>query len=463
MDTAVRNRRGPLTGALRGLWWISPTGAVALIVPGSLFLAASYPDYVYRTAWRTPKSLESSTVLMLFAGALVLMICSLIPQFASRRPLSAPWPGFSTVQRVALRKISTWLFWLTVFGYSVLGLAGVARGVTPGLILGALSGDGSSDDVKRAFEPITGITSFTQMGIGYVIIATLLLLGQRDRTTLRRLIIVLVIGTIRAFLASERLAILELLVPIVAILAMYWIGSRRESVRTAVRTAPLFLIPAAIAVFGIFEYSRSWAFYKSRSSGTFVDFAIERFAGYYATSYNNGQLALTFQNQLGHVPYRSLQGLWTAPGAEQIGLYEKLNGGAAPDLKPIFEMFGNPEFNNPCGICDPFVDFGHIGGFIFLACAGIIVGSLYRLFANANPIGLLVYPPLFTGLLELPRYLYWTQGRLLPTLVVLSVTGWWLMRLERRPGSVGVGAPRSKPRMDTESSASVARTGAQGP
>ncbi|HQZ86662.1 MAG TPA: hypothetical protein PLB21_13690, partial [Actinomycetota bacterium] len=103
--TAKGRRRVPI----RGLWWVSPTGAVALIVPGSLYLAWHYSDAVYRDAWRTPKALEPGTVALLYGGALVLMIAALIPQFAARRSLAAPWPGFNTTQRAWLRRICGWL------------------------------------------------------------------------------------------------------------------------------------------------------------------------------------------------------------------------------------------------------------------------------------------------------------------------------------------------------------------
>ena len=162
--------QGSLTGALRGLWWISPTGAVALIVPVRCFLAASYPDYVYRTAWRTPKSLESSTVLMLFAGSGPYDLLA-HPAVRLATPAVGTVAWLSTVQRRAAQDLhlAVLVDRLRLLG-SRTGWCRARRDA--GLILGALSGDGSSDDVKRAFEPITGITSFTQMGIGYVIIAT---------------------------------------------------------------------------------------------------------------------------------------------------------------------------------------------------------------------------------------------------------------------------------------------------
>ena len=44
----------------------------------------------------------------------------------------------------------------------------------------------------------------------------------------------------------------------------------------------------------------------------------------------------------------------------------------------------------------------------------------------------LLYPPLVTGLFEVPRYLYWTQGRLAPALVALALIGWWATRNPQR-------------------------------
>ena len=42
---------------------------------------------------------------------------------------------------------------------------------------------------------------------------------------------------------------------------------------------------------------------------------------------------------------------------------------------------------------------------------GVIAGLLYRLFCHGSPLGLLVYPVFFVGLVEMPRYVYWGQGR----------------------------------------------------
>ena len=79
-----------------------------------------------------------------------------------------------------------------------------------------------------------------------------------------------------------------------------------------------------------------------------------------------------------------------------------------------------------------------LGALVLLA--GIVVGLAYRSWRAGGAYGLLVYPVLFTGLLELPRYLYWTQGRIVPAMVFLLVTAWYLTR-SARPRVASAPAP----------------------
>jgi hypothetical protein len=223
------------------------------------------------------------------------------------------------------------------------------------------------------------------------------------------------------------LAILELIIPAVAVLAMLW-SSRADWVSRATRLAPVIFAPAVLLVFGAFEYSRSWVFYQARSGGSFLDFAIERLSGYYTTAYNNGQMLYLFEHSPGRLPLRTLEVLWTAPGIDQVGLYDRLSPGASGALGDLLAQKANPEFNNPCGLCDPFLDWGAFGGLVWWAVAGLLLGLAYRAFCNGSTVWILAYPPLVTGLFEVPRYLYWTQGRLAPALVALLLTGWWAGR-----------------------------------
>jgi hypothetical protein len=70
-----------------------------------------------------------------------------------------------------------------------------------------------------------------------------------------------------------------------------------------------------------------------------------------------------FDNVAGRIPLRTLEVVWTAPVVEQLGLYDRLSpGGSSPALQDLLAQKANPEFNNPCGLCDPFLDWGAAEG-----------------------------------------------------------------------------------------------------
>lgn len=419
-----------------GVWWVSPVGAALLVVPASLLAAALYTDADYRALWGTAKSLTPATVLLIACALAVFLLGALLPMFGHRRAAGTPWPALPPRSVPLLRAAARWLLGLTLFGYAALVGAAVTRGLRPADVAAALAGQAAAaDNLKQLFAPVTGVTSLTQMGIAFAVVATVLIVsGAAPR---RRLLVglglVTSLAAARAFLASERLALIEVVLPAVAVVAMAAATGRRPWARSAARAAPAALLPAAVVLFGVFEHSRSWAFYQRTSSGGFLDFALARFAGYYATAYNNHQLLADHTTVVAQVPFGTLEGLWSAPGVASAGLYEALNGGPPAAVGVVLAQYGNPEFNNPCGICTPLLDYGHIGGLVFIGVAGVVVGAAYWAFANAAPVGLLVYPPLFTGVLELPRYLYWTQGRLLPALTVLAVLGLLVARVAREP------------------------------
>jgi hypothetical protein len=132
------------------------------------------------------------------------------------------------------------------------------------------------------------------------------------------------------------------------------------------------------------------------------------------------------------LPYDSIQAFWTAPGIAQLHLYYRLTMQNGDDLlNTVLAQRGNPEFNNPGGLAVPTIDFGKIGGPVFFLIAGLIIGMAYRSWRSGQPTGLLVYPVFFTGLLELPRYLYWTQGRVFPAMVFLLVVSALMHRSSR--------------------------------
>lgn len=414
------------------LWWLSPVGTLALVVPLSLLVAVRISDADYRFFYKEPRVVTSDQALLFLLAATVLGLTSMLASSvrATRRPRQR-WPGFSAGQLAVLGTAEQVAFAMTSFGYLALAALGVARGARPSLIVGAITSQSNyTGQLKTVFAPVAGVSSFTQIGVAYVVIAGLLLAGGRQARLIRRLSVVLVLGLLRAYLLTERLAVLELLVPLIAVGAV-WL--RQQPRRGGwLPLAPVLAIPVLLVVFGAFEYSRSWVFYRTRTTLSFPAFVVNRLAGYYATSYNNGALQLDYGRSRGRLPYSSLEALWTAPGAAQLDLYRRLTGqGGSDALNTVLQQHGNPEFNNPGGLAVPLFDFGILGGLVFFAVAGLLLGLAHHSWRSGNPLGLLVYPVLFTGILELPRYLYWTQGRVVPPLVFLLVVAGILSRQNR--------------------------------
>lgn len=444
--------RAPAPAAARGrtggLWWVSPLGALALVVPVPMWAALAVDDSEYRLQWNTPKAVGDVTVLLAAAAALVLIVGALVAQLGARPRRQRAWPDLDDHRLARLQRVSNVLFWLTITGYVAFGLAATARGLTLSALVSSLvNQDNYESAFKEQLAPIPGVTTLTQVGVAYAVVAALLLSVGWRRQTARRLAVVIVLAVLRAFLNTERLALLELAVPLVAVAAVATYRRRSSGLGRAMPLAPAVLLPLLILIFGAFEYSRSWQYFSSRTDQGFPRFVLTRLAGYYVTAYNNGQLRLDYERYAGRLPYESVQAFWDAPIISQLHLYDRFS--AAPPLSAtqILENHGNPEFNNPGGLLVPFVDFGVAGGLLFFLVAGLLIGAAYRGFSQGTITGLLVYPVLLTGLYDLPRYIYWTQGRLLPALVCLLVGAAYVGRVprpvarQRHPERVPVMAP----------------------
>jgi hypothetical protein len=423
-----------------GVWWLSPAGAVLLVVPPTLGLAVAYSNEEFRTFFRSPKSLDTDSAVLFGAGALCFVLAALATQVGRRpAPPGGRRPWLDATQLAALRRVSGPLYALTLAGYLAFGVSAARNGFGLNDLLNALiSQDLYTEQApKSVIGTIPGVTTLTQVGIAYAIVATLLLLHGPDRTTLVRLVALGGLTTLRAFLFTERLALVELAVPALVLVAVRASQSRRPGRRLLLRMAPIPLVVLLVAGFAATEYSRSYTYYKTRTTDGLVTFSVKRLSGYYATAYNNGHLVMTYDRYPGRLPYTSLEALWTAPGAQQIDLYDRLvDRDQGEEYRRILATHANPEFNNVGGLPAVFADFGRMGGLLVLLGLGLIIGWAYRAFLHGQIAALLLYPVAVTGLLELPRFLYWSLGRTMPAVVALLVVLWVLRRAERRRPTV---------------------------
>jgi len=282
----------------------------------------------------------------------------------------------------------------------------------PQLISRILQGDtGAAYLARDKVDKIPGVTSQQNL---FSLIVVLLMLRQhltgRRRTKGENLVLGFVIGlaAVKAVLHSERLALIELLLPL-GILAG---GMRRRSIVWGI--APILGVVALFFFFMITESLRSWAFYADNMDSLF-EFALARLIGYYITAVNNG----AFVYNGGHsyfFPVLSAGWLWRFP-IPGLDTYWASITGATVDPETLLAGL-NVEFDNISGIFAPLIDFGPVGGVIVWIILGYMSGRLFRRFVEGDVLGLILFPTWYVGVLEVSRVLYWGDSRYLPPLVI---------------------------------------------
>jgi hypothetical protein len=237
-------------------------------------------------------------------------------------------------------------------------------------------------------------------------------------------IVVLVAALVRALIVSERLAVIEIVVPLgMVFLGRAWAG--RTTVawkRTLIRIVPLFAVVALIAGFTVYESSRSWPWYRDNTDQHgLVRFGTNRLIGYYSTSYSNAELLRQgVWPRPGALPFVTISGLWSAPGIQNWVPYENLTNESFNYRYAVaLSAETNQEFNNYGGITAATLDYGMVGGYLFIALFGALVGAAYAAFSQARRWGVLFYPVIVIGLLELSRTFYLGLGRAVPAFIGL--------------------------------------------
>lgn len=250
---------------------------------------------------------------------------------------------------------------------------------------------------------ISGITTFSELGIIVAPLGTYLLYTLDKKTKLKykvgiSLIVLLILATFRAFAFSERLGLIQMIVPMVVVAVALDTNSKHKKF---INIIPIIAIVTVIMLFGLFEYSRSWSRHYFMLYDSYLEFIIQRFAGYYVNAINTESMYLEY-GQLSIIPFRAVEWFWQLPVFSS--LYELITPVHVPEIfTQVLLRYGNPEYNNPGGILFAYTDLGLL--FMPLQVSfGYLVGRFYILFKKGNIIGLIGYSYLFMLLLELPRY-----------------------------------------------------------
>jgi len=261
-------------------------------------------------------------------------------------------------------------------------------------------------------KPVSGLTSFTQLA---VIAVPLAVLNVNSRRTERCLVaLILLLAIIRSFLYSERLALLEILIPLLVI----WAIRRRLSVGRTLGLAILFFF-LIIGFFILNETERSFAVRGVSELPNLISLGTYRFFGYYLTSVNNFGLAVDVY------PFRfpfyfTLLGLWSLPGLDN--LYTIISGTPVFDAPKILAVNRlNPELNVFTTPGYWIMEYGIPGSLFASATYGFLSGLFY---ANARKSSywLAFYAVWFVGIMEFMRIYYFGSPRVFIPMVFFALT-----------------------------------------
>jgi oligosaccharide repeat unit polymerase len=424
---------------MRGVWWLNPAVAfgVPTIIVGVIAYSLGPGDYLH--FWRTAKNFDFSCLQLLLAVALVFTCGCLLGGARRREANLAPAVDWTqTVRWDAVRLLFRISFVLTVVAYIIWYALAIKHGLTLSVFLDVLHGASRSDyDFNgEHLATVPGVTTATQFGLTVITLAVPLGIVTGWRRVRWQCLTVFALALSRSFLNDERLAVIELVVPlVVSFLGFRPMGKR---LRLLTQVGPVIGGVFLYLGFSIAEYFRAWSSFYAVRESNFWSFTASRLAGYYATALNNGALLWKVGQPLSAgLPINTFGFLWHFPILKDVlatafpslSFPEEVAGTRYADL---LTTSANPEFTNPSGIFGPFVDYGVAGGLLCWLLAGLICGFLYKGFKRRSVAGIFLYPAIYIGLIDATRMLYWASGRFFPDIFTLVVG---VLLLFRRPGA----------------------------
>lgn len=409
-----------------GVWWLHPGWAGILAVLPGLAVTCLVPADDFQLWWRTPKYFQGTHALLtvLLLGAFVAG--TLLPNLTRRRSRSrGPRPGATAVQLRTLLWSGRVFLVLTLTGYVAWTISAVSRGYGMQQLSNAIElKQGALMSARyESLSTVPGITTLTQFGP--LAIACLLLhrrlSGQRHTVALAGLVLLTVA---RGFINVERLAMMEMAIPLIVLTAAVAPRSRQKHRKLLWAMSPA-IAPVALAVFfGAFEYTRSWNdFYAQHGNTGFMGFVLRRLGGYYATAANNAVLLLS-HSRSSSLPYYTLPFIWNFP---IIGSVFQPHSGVISGPSSWMSMlaeYGNDEFNNAGGLLPVIADYGLAGALAWWGAVGFLLGICYHSMRSGDLRGLLIYAVTYVGILEMGQLFYWGLGRAFPVMaggIVLTI------------------------------------------
>ena len=309
-------------------------------------------------------------------------------------------------------------FGLSIFGYTVWFIPIFKNfGVVAAIMAG---GQGAVFEARSLLATLPGITTLTQADIAFVCLLAIRVSDHHKLCTRTKwqLGLIFALAAFRTIVMSERLALIEIVLPSVPI----FVGSRYGKLLAGRKVLwmffPYFGILLLLLFFGVTEFLRSWVnFYEWTGQG-FWSFIVNRLATYYVYAINSGLGAVAMYSYHYNFPVYSFDWLLRFPG---VGSW--ISDGLRPFLptQRVLDVYADPQFNNISGLAGLVWDFSWGGAAIVSIISGIVFGRAWKSLVTRAGYLRYFYGIFFTGLFDLLREPYLGQGRAFVPIALISL------------------------------------------
>ena len=222
---------------------------------------------------------------------------------------------------------------------------------SPKALLSVIRGDGEFGNIRVNSRTIGGVTTLTQCGIAYIILYLDRVCGHNRPLPHWRFAgymgAIIALSLFRAYAWAERLALIELMVPIGLLFFCYRASNSYAIVRILRVAGPIIGVFALIGFFGMMEFFRSWSAYYADVEESFWGFVMKRFLAYYYTALNNGAGLLLTTNWPTYDMLHVLSWIYRFPA--MIGPIFRYAFEVHGQDGDFLERYADPEFNNMSG------------------------------------------------------------------------------------------------------------------
>jgi oligosaccharide repeat unit polymerase len=401
----------------------SPLGAILVLYCPLLLLYLVGSDTAFETDFSSRKAFTWGALAYYVLALLVFGAGAAAGgDMARRRPSgglgAAAEPPLTAARKRSLTVLVEVSLVVSLLAYLLWFGLGLIRAGGVGVVLSTWRSH--PHEVRGLFETVPGMTTLTQLAVAAVPLAVVFGLAGRGTIVRKLIVAVVALAAIRTVFLEERLALIELLVPLAYLKLV-----RRRLPATKVWVSALALLLAALTFFAVTELRRTYVYTHDFSPARVTT----RFFGYYLTSINNGFAIV--DRYPGRTPaYATGEFLWQFPvlGSTRIDelpdvgtvsfRYSDLAGVNPPAFWPgaLSSQGLSAEYNvftTPGYLA---ADFGWFG-LVALFLLGVVSGLLYRR-AGVTCFHRALYAVWFVGLLEFMRTYYFLNTRVVPAYLV---------------------------------------------